>query len=263
VFFIGFKDLLVESENRVITVKLNRPDVLNALRENTFHELDEVLSIFENDPLAGAMIITGIGDRAFSAGGDVKVLEALTSTEALQFAQLTHKILDKIEHIDKPVIAAVNGFAFGAGCDLAVACDLVVASEKAVFGEPSAGLGITTPFGGTQRLPRIIGPKRAMHLFLTGDSVDAETALSYGLVNKVVKHEVLLIEAKEVAEKILSKAPIAIKYLKRLINLSITSSLKDGDEAEKDLYSRCFDTEDKKEGMRAFIEKRKPVFKGK
>jgi enoyl-CoA hydratase len=260
---MGFDDLLVESKNRIMTVKVNRPDVLNALRENTFRELDEVLSIFAADPSTGVMIVTGVGDRAFSAGGDVRVLETLTSKEAYPFAQLTHRVLDKIEHTEKPVIAAVNGYAFGAGCDLAVACDLVVASEKAVFGEPPASLGITTPFGGTQRLPRIIGSKRAKYLFFTGDSLDAETALRFGLVNKVVKHEELLIETRSIAEKILSKAPIAVKYFKRLINLSMTSSLENGDEAEIDLYSRCFDTEDKNEGMRAFIEKRKPLFRGK
>ena len=260
---MNFDDLLVETEDRIFTVKLNRPDVLNAMREKTFHELDEVLGVFANDPGYGVMIITGVGERAFSAGGDVRVLETLTSKEALSFAQLTHRVLDKIEYIDKPVIAAVNGFAFGAGCDLAVACDLVVASEKAVFGEPSAGLGITTPFGGTQRLPRIIGPKRAKQLFFTGDSIDAETAYRFGLVNKVVKHDELLTETRNLAEKILSKAPIAVRYLKRLVNLSMTSSLRDGDEAEMDLYSRCFDTEDKNVGMRAFVEKRKPVFKGR
>ena len=257
------KDLIVEKENRTLLVKLNRPDVLNALRGDTFHELEQTLDDFSSLDDVGAMIITGVGDRAFSAGGDVRALLDMNSGDAINFAKMTHRILDKIENIPKPIIAAVNGFAFGAGCDLAIACDLVVASEKALFGEPPTGLGITTPFGGTQRLPRIIGPKIAKQLFFTGESIDAETAARFGLVNKVVKHEELLSEARKLAEKILERAPIAVGYCKRLINLSSYGNLGEGDEKEVELYARCFDTQDKIEGMRAFLEKRKPQFKGR
>lgn len=261
--YIEFQDILVEFKNKIMIVKLNRPNVLNSLNDNLLNEFEKSLNIFTDDPLLGAMIITGAGERAFSSGGDVKVLSTMTTTEALSFAKLTHRILDKIESIEKPIIAAVNGYAFGAGCDLAIACDLIIASEKALFAEPSANLGITTPFGGTQRLPRIIGQKRAKYLFFTGNTINAETALNYGLVNKIVKHDLLIAEAIALAEKIISQAPIAIKYLKKLINISLTSSLVEGDKVEIDLYHRCFDTEDKNEGMKAFLEKRKPIFKGK
>jgi enoyl-CoA hydratase len=258
-----FKDLIAEREDKTLLVKINRPDVLNALRGDTFHELEQTLNDFSSADEIGAMIITGEGNRAFSAGGDVNALLGMNSHDAASFAKMTHRILDKIESIPKPIIAAVNGLALGAGCDLATACDVVVASEKALFGEPPTGLGITTPFGGTQRLPRIIGPKRAKQLFFTGESIDAETALRFGLVNKVVKHEELLVEAKKFAGKILERAPLAVGYCKRLVNFSSYGSLAEGDVLEAELYARCFDTEDKTEGMKAFLEKRKPIFKGK
>jgi enoyl-CoA hydratase len=258
-----FKDLIVEKEDKILLVRINRPDVLNALRGDTFRELEQTLNDFSSADEIGAMIITGEGDRAFSAGGDVKALLGMNSGDAASFASMTHRILDRIESIPKPIIAAVNGLALGAGCDLATACDIVLASEKALFGEPPTGLGITTPFGGTQRLPRIIGPKITKQLFFTGESIDAETAHRFGLVNKVVKHEELLVEAKKFAGKILARAPLAVGYCKRLVNLSSYGSLGEGDKLEAELYARCFDTEDKTEGMKAFLEKRKPIFKGK
>jgi len=258
-----FEDIIVEIDGRTLVVKLNRPEVLNALRDVTFRELDQVLDDFSGDDKLGVMIITGAGDRAFSAGGDVRALLAMNSGDAAAFAAMTRKVLDKMESIPKPVIAAVNGYAFGAGCDLAVASDLTIASDKATFGEPPTGLGITTPFGGTQRLPRIVGPKRAKHLFFTGESMGAEEAMRAGLVNKVVKHEELMPETQRLAERILERAPIAVGYCKWLINFSSYGSLGDGDKLSSELFARCFDTEDKNEGMRAFLEKRKPVFKGR
>jgi enoyl-CoA hydratase len=258
-----YKDLIVEKDDRIHLVKINRPDVLNALRGDTFQELEQTLDDFSTNEKMRTMIITGVGDRAFSAGGDVKALLSMNSSDAASFANMTHRILDKMENIQKPIIAAVNGLALGAGCDLAIASDIVMASEKALFGEPPTGLGITTPFGGTQRLPRIIGPKRAKQLFFTGESIDADTALRFGLANKVVKHEELLGEAKKLAEKILERAPLAVGYCKRLVNFSSYGNLGEGDKLEAKLYAMCFDTEDKAEGMRAFLEKRKPVFKGR
>ncbi len=258
-----FKDLILERKDKTLLVKINRPDVLNALRGDTFLELEQTLDDFSSADEMGALIITGAGDRAFSAGGDVRALLGMNSGDAASFADMTHRILDKMESLPKPIIAAVNGLALGAGCDLAIACDIVVASEKALFGEPPTGLGITTPFGGTQRLPRIVGPKRAKQLFFTGESIDAETALRFGLVNKVVKHEELLSEAKKFAGKILERAPLAVGYCKQLVNLSSYGSIEEGDRLEAELYAKCFDTEDKAEGMRAFLEKRKPIFKGR
>ena len=258
-----FKDILVDRDGSVQTITLNRQEVLNAAREETFHELDEVLDELATDEEVKAVIITGAGDRAFCAGGDVRALAKMTSVEAESFARLAHRVLDRMEGLPKPIIAAVNGFALGAGCDLVAACDLVVASDRAVFGEPPAGLGITTPFGGTQRLPRIIGPKRAKHLFFTCDTIDAETALRFGLVNKVVKHGDLMKEAAAVAEKIIMRAPIAVGFCKELVNMSMKGASGDGDDREIELYARCFDTEDKREGVSAFLEKRKPNFRGR
>jgi enoyl-CoA hydratase len=260
---MSYKDLIVEKEKRTLLIKINRPEVLNALRGDTFLELEQALTEFSDDDDLRVMIITGAGDRAFSAGGDINALLKMNSGDAASFAAMTHRILDKMESIPKPIIAAVNGYAFGAGCDLAVACDIVIASEKAMFGEPPAGLGITTPFGGTQRLPRIIGPKRAKELFFTGEGIGAEEAFRSGFVNKVVKHEELLSETRKLVEKILARAPIAIGYCKQLINFSSYGSLGEGDKLESELFAKCFDTEDKNEGMKAFLEKRKPVFKGR
>jgi len=258
-----FTDLIVEKEDRTILIKINRPEVLNALRGDTFMDLEKALDDFSNEDELRVMIITGAGDRAFSAGGDIRALLDMDSGDAASFAAMTHRILDKIEGIPKPIVAAVNGLALGAGCDLAIACDIVVASEKAQFGEPPTGLGITTPFGGTQRLPRIVGPKRAKQLFFTGEFIDAEAALRFGLANRVVKHEELLPETMKLAEKIAERAPIAVGYCKQLVNFSSYGGLGEGDRLEQELYARCFDTEDKNEGMKAFLEKRKPAFKGK
>jgi enoyl-CoA hydratase len=260
---MAFQDLIVEKENKILLVKINRPSVLNALRKDTFLELEEILNEYENSDAYWLMIITGIGERAFSAGGDIKALAKMNKSDATSFAEMTHRILDTIERIPKPIIAAVNGLALGAGCDLTIACDLVVASEKARFGEPPAGIGITTPFGGTQRLPRIVGPKRAKHLFFTGEIIGAEEAQKIGLVNSVVNHEELMTRTKELAKKILIKAPIAIGYFKQLVNYSSYGDICEGDKLEAELFAKCFETDDKIEGMNAFLEKRSPVFKGK
>jgi enoyl-CoA hydratase len=260
---MSFKDLIIETDDRTLIIKINRPRVLNALREDTFLEMEQVLEDFESADMYGVMIITGEGERAFSAGGDIKALAEMNSSDANNFAEMTHRILDRIESIPKPIIAAVNGLALGAGCDLTIACDLVIASEKARFGEPPAGLGITTPFGGTQRLPKIVGPKKAKQLFFTGEIIDAQEAHRIGLVNKIVKHEDLLPETKKLADTILERAPIAIGYFKQLVNYSTYGDISEGDKMEQELFARSFDTEDKKEGMAAFLEKRKPTFKGR
>ncbi len=257
-----FEDLLVAAEDCLTVVTLNRPAVLNALREQTLRELESVLDAFAGDSQQRILIITGSGDRAFCAGGDIKEMRLMTGQEAQAFARLAHRVVAKIEATPKPVVAAVNGLALGAGCDLVVACDVGVASERAVFGEPPPGIGLVTPFGGTQRLPRIIGAKRAKYLFFTGETVDAAQALQMGLVNRVVPHADLLEEARALARRICTRAPIAVGFSKVLINASLSRMLADGDALEVELYARCFDTADQKEGMQAFLEKRRPVFTG-
>ncbi len=256
------EDLVVETEDELQIVKLNRPKVLNALREKTFTELATLFDKFASDPHRKGLIITGVGERAFSAGGDIREMMQMTSREAERFGRLAHRVLKKMESLQKPVLSAVNGLALGAGCDLAIACDLTVASERAIFGEPPPSIGILTPFGGTQRLSKIIGPKRAKYLFFTGETLDANTAYQIGLVNKVTKHEDLLEETKNLAHKIFTQAPIAVGFSKILINHSTCLMLEEGDKLELELYAKCFDTHDQKEGMKAFIEKRRPVFIG-
>jgi enoyl-CoA hydratase len=260
---MDFNDMLLEHEGKILQVTLNRPNVLNALRKETFLELETILDVFANSNDYWVMIITGAGEKAFSAGGDIKALAKMNKTDAEAFAKLTHRILNKIESIPKPILAAVNGLALGAGCDLTIACDLVVASEKAKFGEPPAGIGITTPFGGTQRLPRIIGPKRAKRMFFTGDMIDAQEAFQIGLVNLITKDKELITKTKELVYRILTKAPIAVGYFKQLVNQSSYVEISEGDKLEQKLFAKCFETEDKAEGMSSFLEKRKPIFKGR
>jgi enoyl-CoA hydratase len=256
-------DLLVETRGKILMITLNRPEVLNAIRAITVKELQIVFDRFTKDSHLQVLLLTGKGDRAFSAGGDIKSMRGMTKKEAAEFAHQAHRLIDNIETTPKPVLAVVNGIALGGGCDLALACDLTIASERARFGEPPPGIGITTPFGGTQRLPRIIGLKNAKYLFFTGEFIDATRAYQMGLVNKVVPQDQLISEALRIADQILTRAPIALAYSKELINMSIKEPIREGDRIEKELYAKCFETLDQKEGMRAFFEKRKPIFQGK
>ncbi len=255
-----YEDIIVEVDEDLQVVKLNRPEVRNALRERTLDELYSALRGFEGDEGRRALIITSAVEGFFCAGGDIREMAKMTSADARRFAEAAHRVLDKIEGIPKPIIAAVDGVALGAGFDLALACDVCIATNRAVFGQPPPGIGIITPFGGHQRLTRVVGPMWAKYLFFTGETLRAEDALRMGIVCKVVEPERLLAEAKDVARKILSRAPIAIGFCKKLINSSVIRSI---DEEEISLYAKCFETRDREEGIRAFLEKRKPVFVGK
>ncbi len=255
-------DIIVEKTGRVWKVRLNRPDVANALRKETLLQLNSTLDAFAVEPPGRVLIITGEG-KAFCAGGDIKEMQAMTEGDARAFGRFAQNTMKKLTAIEKPVIAAVNGPALGAGFDLATSCDLVVASENATFGLPTLRLGIITPFGGNRRLPKMIGPARAKHLIFTAETLDATTALQLGLVNQVVPPGSLMPEAQSLAEKLLEKAPVALSFAKRLANLSLEEAGAELDDLEVELYSKCFRTADRKEGMKAFLEKRKPVFTGK
>ena len=256
-------DLIVEVTDNIELVKLNRPRALNALRRQTLLELDSVIEEFSRNSEAKSLILSAEGERAFCSGGDIKEMEKMSSAEAESFARLAHQIFSRMQAVPKPIVAAVNGAALGAGCDLVTACDISIASEESAFGMPSFSIGVITPFGGTQRLPSIVGPIRAKYMFFTGEIVNARTAVQIGLISKVVKHEALMQEAQAVAAKIMTMAPIALKFGKQLINMATYGNPEEANELEIELYAKCFDTHDRMEGIRAFIEKRRPNFKGK
>lgn len=251
--------LIIQKEGSVCTVKINHPETLNALNSTILRELESAFSEIAEDTGIDVVILTGEG-RSFVAGADISEMSSLNATEGKAFGELGAKVFRQIELLDKVVIAAVNGFALGGGCELAMACDIRIASTKAKFGQPEVGLGITPGFSGTQRLPRIVGLGKAKELIYTGDIISADEAYRIGLVNKVVEPEVLQIECMMMAKKIVSKASLAVKYSKEAINRGIETDIDTGIEVENNLFGLCFATEDQKEGMRAFLNKKAPVF---
>jgi len=251
----------VQKEERIAILKVNRPEALNALNESVLKQMDAAIEDLEKDDTVDVVIITGEG-KAFVAGADIVAMKDLNAEQGRLWGNLGQKVFRKIETMSKPVIAAVNGFALGGGCELAMACDIRIASEKAKFGQPEVGLGITPGYSGTQRLPRLVGVAKAKELIFTGEMISADEAERIGLVNKVVKHEDLLAEAKEMAKKILKNAQKAVRYSKMAINRGIETDIDTGIEIEANLFGLCFATKDQKEGMSAFVEKRNPEFKG-
>ena len=260
---MAYETLLVEKKDNIAVVTINRPKVLNALNITVIEELERVFNEFKSDPEVKAVILTGAGEKAFVAGADISGLVELNAIEGKRFAERGQKVFNLIENLGKPVIAAINGYALGGGCELAMACHIRVASENAKLGQPEVNLGIIPGYGGTQRLPRLIGKGRAMELILTGRMVDANEAYQMGLVNKVVPQDKLLEEAINMAKTILSKGPLAVKYAMEAINRGLEVTLEEGLKIEADLFGICCATEDKTEGTKAFLEKRKPNFKGK
>lgn len=249
-----------EVEEGLGIVTLNRPEKLNALDAKTRLELAEVIDRAEKE--VRVLILTGSG-KAFAAGADVNELLQRDSIKAFEATKLGTELFTKIEELEIPVIAAVNGYALGGGCELAMACDIRIASNKARFGQPEINLSIIPGAGGTQRLPRLVGLGMAKRLVLTGEIIDAETALRIGLVDEVVEHERLMERAKEIAAKIMEKSPLAIKIAKKALNASMNMPLREGLRYEAGLFALLFSSEDAKEGMRAFLEKRKAEFKGR
>ena len=258
-----FKNILLEKEDNLAIVTINRPKALNALNSETLADLDLVITEIENDSNIYCVIITGSGEKAFVAGADISEMKDLTEEQGKEFGILGNRVFRRLEKLDKPVIAAISGFALGGGCELAMSCDIRIASEKAKFGQPEAGLGITPGFGGTQRLPRIVGMGKAKELIYTGTIIKADEALRIGLVNKVVPLESLMEEARAMANVIISNAPIAVKLCKDAINKGMQVDMDSAIQIEAEDFGKCFVTEDQVEGMSAFIERRTKKFQNK
>jgi enoyl-CoA hydratase len=250
----------LKKERHIGILSINRPNALNALNSLVLDELKDAIELINNDEDIHVLIFTGEG-RAFVAGADIGEMKSMNPVEARAFAEKGISLFRKIELMEKPVIAAVNGFALGGGCELSMCCDIRIASEKAKFGQPEVGIGITPGFAGTQRLPRLIGEGRAKELIFTCDVIGADEAYRIGLVNKVVPAEELMTVAMELANKIVQKSQLAVRYAKTAINRGIETDLDTGMSIEKDLFGLCFATEDQKEGMGAFLEKRTPEYK--
>ena len=257
-----FQSIKFEKKEEIIFLTINKPEVLNALDAEVLEELRQALDIAEKDESIKALIVTGEG-RAFVAGADISAQSALDLEGGRNWGRNGSAIFRRLELLPIPTIAAVNGFALGGGCELALACDMIFASTKAKFGQPEVSLGITPGFSGTQRLPRRIGKARAMEMILTGRMMKADEALQVGLVNKVTDPEALLDEAEEMARSILKNEPLAVKYAKAAVSRGLEMDLDSGIALENELFAMCFAAEDQKEGMQAFLEKRAAEFKGK
>ncbi len=258
-----YENLLVEREKGIGLIIINRPKALNALSTATMRELDTAIDELAADPAVGAIVLTGAGDRAFVAGADISEFNTLPSARvAAGYALRGQAVLNKIESLQKPVIAAVNGFALGGGCELMMACDIRLAADSARVGQPEINLGIIPGYGGTQRLPRLVGRGMAKLLCLTGDPIPAAEALRIGLVDRVVPAADLLAEAKALAVKLASKAPVAVALIKQAINVGLEGSLADGLAYEAAQFGLVFDTEDRVEGVDAFLQKRTAEWKG-
>jgi enoyl-CoA hydratase len=260
---MSFENIILEREGNIAIVTINRPKALNALNADTVTELGQAFDELADDDSIGVVILTGSGEKAFVAGADIAFMSNLTPLEARKFAQLGQEVLNKIENLPQPVIAAVNGFALGGGTELAIACDIRLASENAKFGQPEVNLGVMAGFAGTQRLPRLVGKGRGKELLYTADMIGAEEAYRIGLANKVYPAEELMPAAKAMAAKINSKGPVAVRLTKAAVNQGMEMDAKRGMAYEAEVFGLCFTTGDQKEGMAAFLEKRKAEFKGK
>ena len=255
-------NLLMEVENEIAVVTINRPKSLNALNSETLAELDACFSEISERKDIKVVILTGSGAKAFVAGADISEMVNATPAEGRKMGMLAKEAFLKLETMPQVTIAAVNGFALGGGCEISMACDIRIASAKAKFGQPEVGLGITPGFSGTQRLPRLVGLGKAKELIYTAAVIHAEEACRIGLVNKVVEPEELMNECMAMAKTIAAKAPLAVRYAKEAINRGVETDMDTGIVIENGLFGLCFATTDQKEGMEAFLWKRKPEFKG-
>lgn len=258
-----YQNVVLEKRDMVAIIKINRPDKLNALNALTLEELKRIFISIKNDDSISAVIITGSGEKAFVAGADISELNQLDMISAKAFSEKGQEIFYSIENLNKPVIAAVNGFALGGGCELALSCHIRLASENAKFGQPEVNLGIIPGYGGTQRLTRLVNSGRSAEIILTGDIIDANEALRIGLVNHIYPQAELLNKAVEMADKIASKGQQAVRLALKAINIVDQVSDTEGQKYEASLFAICCGTEDAKEGTKAFLEKRKPNFQNK
>ena len=260
---MAFENLLYEKRNGIGYVTVNRPEKLNALNQKTMDELRECFEGIERDDEVRAVILTGAGEKAFVGGADINELAVQTPVEGKETSVRGQKILDLIEHLGKPVIAAINGYALGGGCELALACTIRIASENARLGQPEVKLGLIPGYAGTQRLPRLIGKGRAVEMVLSGDPISAAEAYRIGLVNQVVPAQDLIATAEKLAQKILANAPLAVKFALEAVNHGLEMTEAEGQFLEANLFGLCCTTADMKEGTRAFLEKRTARFTGK
>jgi enoyl-CoA hydratase len=261
---VAFENVLLEQpEAGIYVLTVNRPKALNALNGQTLDEIGLAAAEVDADPSARVLLVTGAGDKAFVAGADIVAMQEYTAVEAKDFSLRGIRSFRRLETMRIPTIAVVNGFCLGGGCELAMGCDWILASDKAVFGQPEVNLGVTPGFGGTQRLTRLVGKARALELIVTGRQVKADEALSLGLVTRVVPSESLMEEALKTARTIASKGPISVRLSKEAVQRGQDLDLDNACLFENDAFSICFSTEDQKEGMKAFLEKRKANFQNR
>jgi enoyl-CoA hydratase len=260
---MSFENLLVDRDGAVAVVTINRPKVLNALNSQTIAELSRVFDELGADDGVRAIVLTGAGEKSFVAGADINELAVLTPAEGKEHARKGQALFDRIERLGKPVIAAINGFALGGGCELAMACTIRLAADSARLGQPEINLGIIPGYAGSQRLPRLVGKGRALEMLLTGDMISAARAYEIGLVNRVVPAADLLTEARKLAATLASKAPLATRYIIEAVNHGAEMSQADAQFLEASLFGLVASSEDAKEGTRAFLEKRPPAWKGR
>jgi enoyl-CoA hydratase len=260
---MAYENLLVERDDSVLIITLNRPKVLNALNSATLLELDQVIGEAKLDQSVRAIVLTGAGDRAFVAGADINELAVQTPVGGRDHARRGQALFDRIERLGKPVIAAVNGFALGGGCELAMACTIRLASDTAKFGQPEINLGLIPGYAGSQRLPRLVGRGRALELLLTGAQIGAEEAWRIGLVNRVVPAATLAAEARALAKDLAAKAPVAVRYILDAVASGVEMPFAEAQDHEATLFGLVSTTEDMREGTKAFLEKRKPEFTGR
>ena len=258
---MGYQHLLLETSDHVALLTINRPAALNSLNPETLDELTQMVAELEQSEDVNVVIITGAGEKAFVAGGDVAVMQPLQALEARAVALKAQRLFNAIEFGRKVYIAAINGYALGGGCELAMACDICIAARDAKLGQPEVKLGIIPGWGGTQRLPRMVGKAKAKELMLTGDMIDAEEALRIGLINRIENQANLLPAARELAGKIAGQSQLAVRLIKEAVDNGLEMEINRSFAYEADLFGLCFASHDQKEGMRAFLEKRRAVWK--